>query len=325
MVDPDDDYLGLEVQVANGRFSGSARIFAGLDQLSEFAQAIAGFPASASDSRTYEFGSRELGSAGGYIKLVLRCVDSAGHAEVAAVVEDDSQHYSKAFAELTFPVQAAALDFFVRALRRVEGAAAGEATLASAQSRREESIPTLKRTGCRVGLSSGHDVRCGSPPLSSGPLGGPARMTSTVQAGLGAPDLRLGPFALWVHGYQYLEAEDVDDANWLRITAHCGGSGAQVEVSGSVLQTFDLARFRAALAALSASLVGEALLETHEPDLAVRVHARHLGQVDVEVGISPNHLQQDHRFKFELDQTHLAPAAKQLESILERWPVRKRS
>lgn len=51
-------------------------------------------------------------------------------------------------------------------------------------------------------------------------------MTSTVQGGSNAPDLRLGPFALWVHGYQYLEAEDTDDANWLRVTAHCGGSRA---------------------------------------------------------------------------------------------------
>jgi hypothetical protein len=150
-------------------------------------------------------------------------------------------------------------------------------------------------------------------------------MTSTMQAGLGSPDLGLGPFSLWVHGYQHLEAEDGDDANWLRITAHCGGSGAQVEVSGSILQTFDLASFRAGLVALSACPIGEAVLEPHEPNLAVRLYGRHLGQIDVVVEISPDPWLQDHRFRFELDQTYLGPAAKQLESILGRWPVRKRS
>jgi hypothetical protein len=36
IVDPDDDYLGIDMHAANVRFAGSARIYAGLDELSAF-------------------------------------------------------------------------------------------------------------------------------------------------------------------------------------------------------------------------------------------------------------------------------------------------
>jgi hypothetical protein len=65
IVDPDDDYLGIEIQVSNGRFAGSTRIFAGLQELTEFSAKIAGFPANPDDERIYEFGSREPQTAEG--------------------------------------------------------------------------------------------------------------------------------------------------------------------------------------------------------------------------------------------------------------------
>jgi len=49
IVDPDDDYLGIEICASNERFSGSARIYSGLDELSAFAAVIAGFPLNAGD------------------------------------------------------------------------------------------------------------------------------------------------------------------------------------------------------------------------------------------------------------------------------------
>ena len=60
MVDP-DNYLGIEIRASNES--------SGLDQLSDFADCIAGFPVNAQDQRFYEFGSRAPSIAGGYSRL----------------------------------------------------------------------------------------------------------------------------------------------------------------------------------------------------------------------------------------------------------------
>jgi len=131
VIDEDDDYLGIEIQVSNARFAGSTRIYAGNDELSEFAATIAGFPTSASDERIYEFGSRDPSSAGGYCKLHFRCVDSAAHAIVEVSIDDDKVFYSDEEAHLSFGAQPAAIDQFTKALHGLERARSGEVTLPS--------------------------------------------------------------------------------------------------------------------------------------------------------------------------------------------------
>jgi hypothetical protein len=98
IVDPDDDYLGIEIQVSNGRFAGSTRIFAGLEQLTEFSAKIAGFPTNPDDERIYEFGSRESKIAGGYGRMRFHCIDHKGHAAIEVILEDDDKYYSAASA-----------------------------------------------------------------------------------------------------------------------------------------------------------------------------------------------------------------------------------
>jgi hypothetical protein len=49
VVDPDDDYLGIEICASSDRFAGSAQIYAGLQELSELAARIAGFPSNPND------------------------------------------------------------------------------------------------------------------------------------------------------------------------------------------------------------------------------------------------------------------------------------
>ena len=60
---------------------------------------------------------------------------------------------------------------------------------------------------------------------------------------LGAPDLKVAGFQIWVHGRQFPDSTDYDDANWLRITAHAGAAGASVWVSGAILMITDLIQF----------------------------------------------------------------------------------
>lgn len=129
IVDPDDDYLGVDIQAANSRCAGSARIYAGLQQLTEFANQIRGFPASVQDERAYEFGSRDRSIAGGYCKLHLRCVDHIGHPVVEIMIEDDERLYLSGHAGLTIEVEAAGIDRFVEMLFEIEREKSGEALL----------------------------------------------------------------------------------------------------------------------------------------------------------------------------------------------------
>ena len=130
-VDPDPDYLGIELQAWTSRCGGSARIYADVDELLEFAQAIAGFPASPTDSRRYEFGSRDPKSAGGYCELIFRCRDSSGHLEVDVTVEDDGIHYSSSSASLIIQTEPAAVDQFVDSLKQVNRERSGSAVLSA--------------------------------------------------------------------------------------------------------------------------------------------------------------------------------------------------
>jgi len=133
VVDPDHDYLGIDIQAANNRFAGTARIYAGLSELSEFADLIRGFPANIYDERTYEFGSPDPSIAGGYCQLRFQCVDHAGHVVIAIVVEGEDHWYPPGNAELSFGVEAAEIDRFVGRLREVEQQRSGEALLTATE------------------------------------------------------------------------------------------------------------------------------------------------------------------------------------------------
>jgi len=129
VVDTDDDYLGIEIYASNDRFAGSAQIYAGLEELSEFAARLAGFPSNSDDARVYEFGSRDPSVAGGYAGLRFYCLDRAGHAIVEIGIEEDHGRDGRAMAHLSFRIEAAAIDRFASALREIQHAHTGEAVL----------------------------------------------------------------------------------------------------------------------------------------------------------------------------------------------------
>ena len=132
IVDVDADYLGIDIRASNDRFGGSARIYAGLTELSEFADRIAGFPTSSADERNYEFGNRGRKFAGGYCSLRFRCIDSVGHARLEVALEDHDQLHESASAEFGFPVLAAEVDRFTARLRELEKDQDGSALLQQA-------------------------------------------------------------------------------------------------------------------------------------------------------------------------------------------------
>lgn len=155
---------------------------------------------------------------------------------------------------------------------------------------------------------------CGS---DSGVMGRP----SAEQ--LGPAALRLSAFQLWVHNRQFPGAQDKWDGNWLNVTAHCGHAGGSVWATGAILDTIGLLRFRDELERLHQTLSGEAVLESHEPNLVVRVSATDsAGHLRMRVEVTPNHLAQGHWFEIEIDQSYLPSAVAQLTSLLAAFPVK---
>jgi hypothetical protein len=140
---------------------------------------------------------------------------------------------------------------------------------------------------------------------------------------LGNSDLTLGPLVLWVHGYENDRADNFYDANWLRVTAHCGAQGASVEVSGSILLTSELQAWCEDLRELHRTMTGTAVLEPMEPNLAVRLKGEALGRLSGEIEISPDPVLQAHRFSFEMDQSYLPQIVSEMGVLLTRWPIRR--
>lgn len=138
------------------------------------------------------------------------------------------------------------------------------------------------------------------------------------------PNLRLGGLSLWIGGREFPDSEDYWDGNWLVVRARMEAPGARVECEGPILMTSDLERFRGELASLHATLSGEATLASLEPNLTVRLAAQRLGQIALEVEITPEPLGQLHRFTLDahLDQSHLPALIASCDALLERFPVR---
>ena len=151
-------------------------------------------------------------------------------------------------------------------------------------------------------------------------------MTQNVTpADLGEPSLKVAGLQLWVQGRQFPESQDYHDGNWLRVTAHCGASGASVWVQGAILMVTDIARFGDACAAMHRSDSKSAALDPLEPELLVSLEVTdRIGHVRALVEITPDHLAQAHRFEFEVDQSYLPCIIRQCSAIVQEYPIRGR-
>ena len=84
-----------------------------------------------------------------------------------------------------------------------------------------------------------------------------------------------------------------------------------------------LARFRNELERLYQTLSGEAVLESHEPNVKIRVATSDgEGHLTMRLEITSDHIAQGHWFALEIDQSYLPAAVAQLESVLAQFPVR---
>jgi hypothetical protein len=135
------------------------------------------------------------------------------------------------------------------------------------------------------------------------------------------PDLSFCGLSLWVHDRQFPSATDYWDGNWLMISAKMKATGAYVECGGPILMTADIERFRDGLSAMVSTLTGEAVLTGLEPGLNVTLKMRSRGHVEGVIEITPDHLNQLHRFDVEADQSYLPALVLSCEAILGAFPV----
>lgn len=89
----------------------------------------------------------------------------------------------------------------------------------------------------------GHDtdfVLCRIEEAGESELGAQTMGTAHFGRDLGEPALKVAGLQLWVHG---LESTDTKEYDWLRVTAHCGASGASVWIHGALMTLADIQRF----------------------------------------------------------------------------------
>lgn len=125
---------------------------------------------------------------------------------------------------------------------------------------------------------------------------------------LGPPSIQLGSLQVWVFGRQFPDAHDRWDGNWLNVAVHCGGDGASVWTSGSILDTVSFSEFRTGLRRIYETLAGDAVLESVEPEIRVQVSVSDsLGhhRVRVEINRITSENGHGHWFEFGVDQTYL--------------------
>ena len=134
-------------------------------------------------------------------------------------------------------------------------------------------------------------------------------------------DLHFEGFRLWIHNRASQKSQDYWDGNWLYVTAICEASGSVVRVTGSILHAPEIDGFRRGLEKLNEHLEGKAELDCMEPYLGISVEAQSLGHLRMVVAITPDILNQTHKFVFETDQSWLPRVISDCNKILERYPI----
>lgn len=115
----DEDYVLITVWAADGMFAGTTSLYSGESAVEELARGLADFPRNPGDVREVVLGTRNPQAADGWVRLLGRCADRAGHVllEVSILHKTTAVSSTPREAHMYLPVEPAALDAFVLALR----------------------------------------------------------------------------------------------------------------------------------------------------------------------------------------------------------------
>ncbi len=140
---------------------------------------------------------------------------------------------------------------------------------------------------------------------------------------LGEPDIEIWALRIWIHGREFEESEEYWDGNWLRATALCVEGGGSVQVHGPIVHTSGLVSFLNDCERIHETLRGMANLECMEPNLRVELAmSDSKGGLTAVVRITPDHLCQEHTFRFGADQSYLPGLITGLRQVVGKFPIR---
>ena len=112
----DEHMIELYVEARSATFAGATSVYQNFGSLRGAAQRLAGFPRSPADRRELEWGSRTSKRRTGWARLSFFCGDLPGHAFVRVELEAERDPGGESVT-LLIPIEAAAVDRFVQALR----------------------------------------------------------------------------------------------------------------------------------------------------------------------------------------------------------------
>ena len=147
-------------------------------------------------------------------------------------------------------------------------------------------------------------------------------MKRNTREKLGEPDITFSGLKLWISGRQFPASSDYWDVNWLIVTACCESPGAEVWAQGPIIHLSEIQSWLTGLKELNQTVQGEAELACMEPELGAKVILDKLGHGSLVVHITPDHLHEHHSFTFEVDQSFIPGVIKDLENVLDRYPIK---
>jgi hypothetical protein len=114
-----EDFFKVVFRCSNGYFSGQAEAYVTCSESSELAKILSGFPSSPEDVRDFELGTFDPKDSDGGARMHFFCEDAAGHSVVEIKLRGGA---CKGLGEiesvaLRIPIQAAAVDDFVKQLQ----------------------------------------------------------------------------------------------------------------------------------------------------------------------------------------------------------------
>jgi hypothetical protein len=136
------------------------------------------------------------------------------------------------------------------------------------------------------------------------------------------PTLKLAGLKIWIHDRHSPESEDYWDGNWLNVTANCFASGANVWISSTLVHLSEITYFLTDIEKMHSFSIGTAELSCTEPELVLSLEATTLGQILMVVDITPDSCQQQHQFKFEIDQNSLPDIIQSCREVLQSYPIK---
>ena len=147
----------------------------------------------------------------------------------------------------------------------------------------------------------------------------PAQYPPAPDSGTADPRaLSFAGFELWVYGWAPGAVPGRPYEDWLRVSARCVSNGADVRVSGPIMSAAAVVRWVQECERLYETLSGEAVLDSGEPALKLRLTAIGSGGIAARVEMAPVPGLQEHFFTFEIDQTYLPTVIAQGRALIHR-------